>query len=74
MQIAETLRRTPIFASLTEKDLVDLASHLREVNYEKGSVIISADDPDTKFFVVAKGKVKVVVYSAAGREVIFSLL
>ncbi len=67
-----TLHRIPIFASLTEKDLEDLASHLDEVKYRKGSAIISADDPDTKFFVVAKGKVKVVVYSADGREVILS--
>ena len=53
---------------------MDLASHLREIEYEKGSTIISADDPGTKFFVVAKGKVKVVVYSTEGREVIFSLM
>jgi CRP/FNR family transcriptional regulator/CRP/FNR family cyclic AMP-dependent transcriptional regulator len=74
VQLTKTLRRIPIFASLTENDLVDLASHLREVKYEKGSAIISVDDPGTRFFVVAKGKVKVVLYSTDGREVIFSLM
>ncbi len=53
---------------------MDLAKLLHEAQYAKGSTIISVDDPGTQFFVVAKGKVKVVLFSAEGREVIFSLL
>lgn len=67
-----TLRGIPIFASLTERDLAALARHLEELNYRKDNVIISADDPGTNFFVVAKGKVKVVWYGTDGREVILS--
>ena len=68
------LHRIPLFASLSDEDLADLAAHLHEVKHKKGSVIISAEEAGTNLFVLARGKVKVVLYGANGREVILSLM
>src|SRR5437660_7011842 len=41
---------------------------------EAGSVIVSAEEPGDSLFVIARGKVKVVLYGETGREIILSLL
>jgi CRP-like cAMP-binding protein len=74
MSPAEILRRVPLFRSVPAGDLVRLAQATRERHYPKGSVILFENDPGDALYVVARGRVKVVLIGEDGREVILSVL
>ncbi len=68
------LRQVPIFQELPPEVLVDLSGRVRSRTAEAGSVIVSAEEPGESLFVIARGKVKVVLYGETGREIILSIL
>src|SRR5687768_9632982 len=70
----ELLRRVTIFAGLSDKDLDVLAGVTVERNFEKDALIVGAEDAGDSLFVIASGRVKVVLYGESGREVILSVL
>ncbi|MEW5853066.1 MAG: Crp/Fnr family transcriptional regulator [Myxococcota bacterium] len=70
----EYLRRVSIFATIPDRDLDTLAGAVAERSYEKDALIVGADDPGDSLFVIASGRVKVVLYGESGREVILSVL
>lgn len=70
----ELLRKVSIFSGMTDKDLDLLAAGTVERIFEKDALIVGAEDPGDALFVVAAGKVKVVLYGESGREVILSVL
>ncbi|MBW7932946.1 MAG: Crp/Fnr family transcriptional regulator [Gemmatimonadaceae bacterium] len=72
--IADFLATVPLFKSLDAAERDRFADLVREKNYPKGSVILFEDDPGDALFVVRSGRVKVVLLSEDGREVILSLL
>jgi CRP-like cAMP-binding protein len=72
--IRDLLRRVTIFATLPDPDLDVLAGAVVERNYEKDALIVGADDPGDALFIIASGRVKVVLYGESGREVILSVL
>ena len=74
MDTTTLLRQVSIFRELPADDLSDLASRVRSRNVDAGSVIVSHEDSGDTLFVIAKGKVKVVLYGDTGREIILSLL
>jgi CRP-like cAMP-binding protein len=63
-----------IFADLGEETLADLAKRVWQRTAEAGSVIVSQEDAGDAVFVIASGKVKVVLYGETGREIILSML
>jgi CRP/FNR family cyclic AMP-dependent transcriptional regulator len=73
MRQIELLRRVAIFKELSDTALasLDRLSRLRE--YPKNGVVVSADEPGDALFVVAEGKVKVVLFGDSGREMILSV-
>lgn len=74
MSVAETLRRVPLFAQLSDDDLTRVAAMVRERPYPRHSVIVFEDDPGDALFIVAAGRVKVVLIGEDGREVILAVL
>ncbi len=72
--VAETLRRTPLFANLPPDDLVRVAgiSSLRRCG-KKESLFHEGDRADG-FFVVAAGRVKVFKMSAEGKEQVLHVI
>ena len=68
------LRQVSIFRELPAEVLADLAARVRPRAAEAGSVIVSAEEPGDSLFVIARGRVKVVLYGETGREIILSLL
>ncbi|MBI2407117.1 MAG: Crp/Fnr family transcriptional regulator [Gemmatimonadetes bacterium] len=72
--IADFLATVPLFKSLDARERERFAEMVREKNYPKGSVILFEDDPGDALFVVRAGRVKVVLLSEDGREVILSLM
>lgn len=74
MNTADFLATVPLFARVDREELERLAEVTRERQYPKGSVIVFEDDPGDSLFVVRDGRVKVVLVSEDGREVILGVL
>ncbi len=74
MPTAEFLRTVPLFRSLEPADLEAFVQLLRAKSYPKGSVILFEDDQGDSLFIVRSGRVKVVLVSEDGREVILGIL
>lgn len=70
----EFLATVPLFKGLDQVELTKFGELLREKSYPKGSVILFEDDPGDSLFIVRDGRVKVVLVSEDGREVILGLL
>jgi CRP/FNR family cyclic AMP-dependent transcriptional regulator len=70
----KVLRRVPLFAELAEADLEALAALARERRYPKGSVIVFSGELGDALYVIARGRVKVVLLDEDGREVILAIL
>jgi CRP-like cAMP-binding protein len=62
-----------IFADLDPGGLAALERLAQERRYPDGSVIVSRDDPGDALYVLARGRVKVVLYGDSGREIILSI-
>lgn len=69
--ISRMLEQVGIFQTLSEREREHLAKQLRWKRYGAGEQIISHLDRSTDVFLVLQGKVRVVIYSLAGREVTF---
>jgi CRP/FNR family cyclic AMP-dependent transcriptional regulator len=74
MQTVDFLATVPLLGGLDRGELSRLAELCRERAYPKGSIIVFEDDPGDSFFIVRKGRVKVVLVGEDGREVILSVL
>jgi CRP/FNR family cyclic AMP-dependent transcriptional regulator len=74
MNSVDFLTTVPLFAGIDPAELAQLADVTREKQYPKGSVIVFEDDPGDALFVVREGRVKVVLVSEDGREVILGVL
>jgi CRP/FNR family transcriptional regulator, cyclic AMP receptor protein len=64
----ESLRKVPLFADLTERELELLAARAYPREYQPGEIIFSEGDPCEGLFIVASGSVKIFNTSANGRE------
>ena len=69
--ISRMLEQVEIFQTVPEREREHLAKRLRWKQYGAGEQIISHLDRSTDVFLVLQGKVRVVIYSLAGREVTF---
>jgi CRP-like cAMP-binding protein len=70
----QLLRQVSIFKDLDQETLTDLSRRVFQRQVEAGSVIVSQEEPGDALFVIASGKVKVVLYGETGREIILSML
>ena len=72
-RLRELLRNVSIFNPLDAATAADLErlGELRE--YPAGAVIVGQDDPGDALFVLARGKVKVVLFGKQGREIILTM-
>ena len=70
----DLLRQVSIFAGLPPETVADLAKRVWQKTVDAGSVIVSHEEAGDALFVIASGKVKVVLYGETGREIILSIL
>jgi CRP-like cAMP-binding protein len=68
------LRQVPLFGGLKDEELEELAGLMQMRRYKRGSFIVLAEEQGDEFFVIRKGRVKVNIVHADGREIILSLL
>jgi CRP/FNR family transcriptional regulator, cyclic AMP receptor protein len=74
VETVELLGQVSIFKELALDTLGDLARRMWQKTAEPGAVIVSHEEPGDSLFVIASGKVKVVLYGETGREIILSIL
>ncbi len=74
MGLSHLLRRSPLFAELKDEDLQRLESSLIRRRYPKGQVIFHRGDEGGSLYILQKGRVKVVIPSPRGEEMILAIL
>ena len=68
------LRKVPLFQSLSDADLEHLSLSLRIQRLKKKQVLFRKGDEGTALYIIKKGKIKIVLSSKAGEEVIPAIL
>ncbi len=71
--VEKILRKTPLFASLTDKEMEALAGRVSNRHFERGALLFSEGDPCTGLFLVASGKIRIFKLSPAGREQVLAV-
>lgn len=69
---ADILKQSPIFASLNEDELDELSNIAIEHSFTSGEYIFWDGDAPEWFYIIAKGKVKVIKHSSSGKEFIIA--
>jgi CRP/FNR family cyclic AMP-dependent transcriptional regulator len=66
------LKGVPILADLSAARLEQIVATCRWRDYDAGEQILSYNDLSTEVFFLAAGKVRIIVYSAEGKAVVFT--
>ena len=69
-----TLAAVPLFANIPQPELVKLAAVARQENYAKHAEIMAEGDRSSGLYILLSGKVKVVLRSEEGKEIILAIL
>jgi len=67
------LRKTPLFASLTETEMHALAARTARKRFTKDEQLFAEGDPCTGLYLVAAGKIRIFKLSPSGREQILAV-
>ena len=67
------LRKTPLFASLTEAEMRALAARISRKRFQKDEQLFAEGDPCTGLYLVANGKIRIFKLSPSGREQILAV-
>ena len=70
--IVKLLAGTPLFGSLDEVELRAVADEMRESTFEPSQVIFARGDAGREIFLVERGRVRLSVLTAEGRELSFA--
>lgn len=71
--VENILRKTPLFANLTETEMSALASRVSNRRFDRGALLFSEGDACTGLFLVATGKIRIFKLSSAGREQVLAV-
>ncbi len=72
--IPQILRGTALFAGLPEGAISSIADNIQIVNFKLGEVILQRDAPGEGYFIVHKGKVRVVDDTGEGKAITLAVL
>lgn len=70
----ELLQKVSLFHQVETEELDRIASLLTPKDVVKDAHIVTQDEPGDSLFIIAKGRVKVVIFGDNGREVILTIL
>jgi len=68
------LKEIPIFSDLNEEEIKEIFNISSIKKFEKNDVVLLQHEPGDSLFILLQGKVKVVLFSKDGKEVILSTL
>lgn len=67
------LRQVSLFNGLSDKDLRELETVVRERSFRKNEVIFHAQEPGNALFIIKRGRVKISMDDKGGREIILRI-
>jgi CRP/FNR family cyclic AMP-dependent transcriptional regulator len=70
----ELIKNISLFSDLQESECQKLADVLKEREVRREDVILTQNDPGDVMFIIVKGKVKIVLLSPGGKEIILTTL
>ncbi|MEL7369700.1 MAG: Crp/Fnr family transcriptional regulator [Myxococcota bacterium] len=73
-EYTELLQKVALFQSVEGEELSRIASLLTPRDVPKDAHVVTQDEPGDALYIIAKGRMKVVLYGDNGREVILTLL
>jgi CRP/FNR family cyclic AMP-dependent transcriptional regulator len=73
LKVRELIRGVALFSCLDEAALASLERFIDVREFPAGAIIVGQEDMGDALFVLASGKVKVVLYGESGREIILSI-
>ena len=71
--IETVLRKTPLFASLTETEVEALAGKVSKKHLRRGELLFGEGDSCKGLYIVGVGKIRIFKLSAAGREQVLAI-
>src|SRR6185312_13084462 len=67
------LRKTQLFATLTDREMTPLSARASKRHFDRGEVLFSEGDPRHGLFVVASGRIRIFKLSPSGREQVLAV-
>src|SRR5712692_5603666 len=67
------LSRIKLFEDLSDDDLEGLAGFLRRRRFSRGHIILVKGDPGTSLYMIESGRVKIVLTSREGKEIVLAI-
>ncbi|MCB1909743.1 MAG: Crp/Fnr family transcriptional regulator [Rhodocyclaceae bacterium] len=74
INIAQTLRRLPLFSEITDEQLAMLATATHERDLARGEILFQQGDPPKGFYYVIGGQIKLAFASRQGNEKVVEVL
>ena len=74
MEKVGVLRQIPIFSKLGDEELMTIGDTAIRKKYTKDSIIVHEEDEGNSLMFILSGRVKVVLLSESGKEIILSIL
>ena len=71
-EAADIIAKVSLFGALDANARTAVALELRETNFDAGQVIFSRGDPGAEIYIVARGRVRLSVLTADGKELSFA--
>jgi len=72
--IIETLKKSNIFSSLKEKELKEISTFFEKLDFTNNEYIFIEGDPSDWFYLVAKGRVKILKHTLMGKDIILEVM
>ena len=73
MKLTEILKNIPLFSSLNDDELSELALVAVKKTFLKSTVLINEGDETDSLYIICSGKVKAIINDEHGKEVILSI-
>ena len=70
----DILRNNHLFSALPEEIIIELAGSLELLTFRLGETILKKNDPGNGFFIVYKGKVRIVDDTVDGKPITLAVL
>ena len=71
--VETVLRKTPLFASLTESEIQALGGRVSKRRLQRGELLFAEGDSCKGLYLVASGKIRIFKLSSAGREQVLAI-
>ena len=73
MKDEEFLSQVPLFHSLSEEAMKGLLANIRKIRFKKGEALFKKGMEGDSLFIIKRGKVKIVIGSEDGEEIILAI-